>query len=32
VRPHKVIEQAFKDLWQQVEKETKSPILYGKAD
>lgn len=29
VRPHKVVEQAFKDVWAQIEKETKAPILHG---
>lgn len=29
VRPHKVVEQAFKDLWQQIAKATKAPILHG---
>lgn len=29
VRPHKVVEQAFKDVWTQIEKETRAPILHG---
>lgn len=29
VRPHKVVEQAFKDIWAQIQKETKAPILHG---
>lgn len=29
VRPHKVIEQAFKDVWTEIEKATKAPILHG---
>jgi uncharacterized protein YfdQ (DUF2303 family) len=29
VRPHKVVEQAFKDLWTDIEKATKAPILHG---
>lgn len=29
VRPMKVVEQAFKDLWEQIKKETKAPILHG---
>jgi uncharacterized protein YfdQ (DUF2303 family) len=29
VRPHKVIEQAFKDVWAQIAKATKAPILHG---
>lgn len=28
-RPHKAVEQAFKDLWRQIEKETKASILHG---
>lgn len=29
VRPHKVVEQAFKDVWNEIEKATKAPILHG---
>jgi uncharacterized protein YfdQ (DUF2303 family) len=29
VRPHKVVELAFKDLWDEIEKATKAPILHG---
>jgi uncharacterized protein YfdQ (DUF2303 family) len=29
VRPHKVVETAFKDLWAEIEKGTKAPILHG---
>ena len=29
VRPHKVVELAFKDLWEQIVKATKAPILHG---
>ena len=29
VRPHKIVEQAFKDVWLLIEKEAKAPILHG---
>lgn len=29
VRPHKVVEAAFKDVWDQIAKATKAPILHG---
>lgn len=29
VRPHKIVEQAFKDVWNEIEKATKAPILHG---
>lgn len=29
VRPHKVVEAAFKDVWEQIVKATKAPILHG---
>lgn len=29
VRPHKVVEQAFKDIWAKIEEATKAPILHG---
>ena len=32
VRPHKVVEAAFKDIWQQIEKATKAPILNGRPE
>lgn len=32
VRPHKIVEQAFKDLWTEIEKGTKATILHGTAE
>jgi len=32
VRPHKVVEQAFKDLWTQIATATKAPCLHGTPD
>ena len=29
IRPHKVIEQAFRDLWKQIGEKTGAPILHG---
>ena len=29
VRPHKTIEQAFSDIWTEIQKATKAPILHG---
>jgi len=32
IRPHKVIEQAFRDLWKQIGEKTGAPILHGTPD
>jgi uncharacterized protein YfdQ (DUF2303 family) len=29
VRPHKIVEQAFADLWEEIKDATKAPILHG---
>lgn len=32
VRPHKVIEKAFRAVWEKIAKATKAPILHGKPE